>query len=192
MNTSTLQWLTGTYGLISPPAFDCRIRLYCNRSVSSFVMLLFCVSVRLRPLPLWEIKCCDSAADSIHEPCICWAPAINSHMSPFVEALQSISYFSICHRYSLLCYLTSCSCGLPFVFAFAGFTLFLPVTQCDYDMAGDMIWYDMRRGSRRTNSLCCSPVRQKGVRISISWPTLILHSVRPSLCSTAVDRCISQ
>lgn len=190
MNTSTLQWLTGTYGLISPPAFDCRIRLYCSRSVSSFVMLLFCVSVRLRPLPLWEIKCCDSAADSIHEPCICWAPAINSHMSPFVEALQSISYFSICHRYSLLCYLTSCSvvCHLFLLLQdLHCFSLWHSVT-----MIWRVIWYDMRRGSRRTNSLCCSPARQKGVRISISWPTLILHSVRPSLCSTAVDRCISQ
>lgn len=179
MNTSTLQWLTGTYGLISPPAFDCRIRLYCSRSVSSFVMLLFCVSVRLRPLPLWEIKCCDSAADSIHEPCICWAPAINSHMSPFVEALQSISYFSICHRYSQLCYLTSCSCGLPFVFAFAGFTLFLPVTQCDYDMAGDMIWYAARLASHKQFVLLSSAAEGSAYLYILAYFNLAQRATEP-------------
>lgn len=49
-------------------------------------------------------------------------------------ALQSMSYFSICHRYSLLCYLTSCSvvCHL---FCFCKiYTVFLFVTQCGYDV----------------------------------------------------------
>lgn len=34
---------------------------------------------------------------------------IHSHMRRFVAALQSMSHFCICHSYSLLCYLTSCS-----------------------------------------------------------------------------------
>lgn len=45
-----------------------------------------------------------------------------------------MSDFSICHRYSLLCYLTSCSvvCHL---FCFCKiYAVFLFVTQCDYDV----------------------------------------------------------
>lgn len=55
-------------------------------------------------------------------------------MRPFVVALQSMSYFSICHRYSSLCYLTSCSvvCHL---FCFCKiYTVFFFVTQCDCDV----------------------------------------------------------
>lgn len=73
---------------------------------------------------------------------------IDSHMRLCVAVLQSLSHFSICHRYSLLCYLTSCSvvCHL---FCFCKmYTVFLFVTQCDCDVPA--------LSSRHTATLCVS------------------------------------
>lgn len=114
--------------------------------------------------------------------------AINSHMTLFIVALQSMSYFSICHRYSLLCYRASC-CGLPFVLLLQDLHC---VSLCD------TVWLDVaalssRYAAKLCKTFCAALQRNKrGAYISISWLTFILHSMRPSLCSSAKERCISQ
>lgn len=153
-------------------------------------MLLFCVSVHLCLLPLWENKCCDSAADSIHGPCICSAPLSTPIWASLYRRFKAFHILAfvidtLCFVISLLALWSAiCFC----------FCRIYTVSPCDtvWLWYGRAIWYDMQWGLRCTNILCCSPVRQKGVRISISWPTFILHSMRPSLCSTAEERCISQ
>ena len=98
---------------------------------------------------------------------------INSHMRPFVVALQSMSYFSICHRYYLLFYLTSCSvvCHL---FCFCKiYTVFVFVTQCDYDVPALSRRYAAKLCVSKHSVLLSRATKGSIYLYTLSWPTFI-------------------
>lgn len=182
MNVLTPQRFTHTYThrRLDSSAFD-----YSDFIAADLFCVLCradCVSACLHPLLLWKINAAIQSQILSFDSAT--ATVINSLMRLFVVALQSMSYFSICHRYSLLCYLPPCSvvCHL---FCFCKiYTVPLCVTQ-----RAAMIWrwYDVQHltllSSATIGSMCY---------ISASWPIFISRSMQLSLCSTATGRCISQ
>lgn len=111
-------------------------------------------------------------------------------MRSFVATPQSVSYFSICHRYSLLCYRAAIR------FAFTRF------------MLRSCLWHSVTATSPPPGSLnpadteklyvlkmlCVAFLcnKREKIYLSLSWPAFISHRKRPSLCSIATERCISR
>lgn len=81
------------------PWFDCSTRLYCSGSYLCVVTLLLCSRYYFEILMFGFSSTSDPVSLS------CYQLPYES----FVVALQSMSYFSICHRCSWFCYRTSCS-----------------------------------------------------------------------------------
>lgn len=100
---------------------------------------------------------------------------INDHMRIFIVVLQSLSYFSISHKLFALSQapvLWSAIC-----FAFARFSPF--------------VCYVPQIFASQQSIVCCAAVQPMGVHLYLYILAHFYHSMQPSLCSIAQERCIS-
>ena len=135
----------------------------------------FCVSSHClcAAAAILKYKCWDSASHSS----LYLQTVINSHMRLFVVAVQSKSYFSICYRYSLLCYLPSCAMACHLFCRCKIDAVFLLVTLGDYDVPS--------LNSRYASKLCCSKhflflstaTKENILCIFTSWLTFIINNI---------------